>query len=323
MTIRYIYTFFCWCLINAAWAKPEISIQFLDDIEISAETILLKDIAVIAGGGPDVEKLKTLEVGRSANFGLTRYLSTRPIYTRHLAPLEDKYTLKNYQEKRIRIKTTSREYARDSLKNLVEAFLKENFPRYEEIDFEFLHVPKNIHLPSGPYKIRLKVSDTFQCHGRQSLEIIVKEINGRRRVQNMAIYLRAFGKVLVAASKIRRKEKLTAENIRIEKRDITAVSGMPLRKPSDVLGQLAKQTIIPGRIITTRLVELDPVIKSGDEVTVISDNGPISISINGIARQDGQLGQIIQVKNLVSLKLVRGRVLEAGILELVKLSTRG
>src|SRR2546423_1085948 len=76
----------------AAAPPSQVSIRFRDQSFVEGETIRLGDIArILAGGEHAVAELETLEVAKSAGFGLTRMLDTDVLFARFLQPFAGRF----------------------------------------------------------------------------------------------------------------------------------------------------------------------------------------------------------------------------------------
>ncbi len=68
-------------------------------------------------------------------------------------------------------------------------------------------------------------------------------------------------------------------------------------------------------------LEIAPLVRRGDRVTITVRSKGLQIVTSGKAKQDGQLGEMIRVMNLESKKNVYAEVVNAGDV-LIVLSTR-
>jgi flagella basal body P-ring formation protein FlgA len=193
----------------------------------------------------------------------------------------------------------------------------------EDCQFEFISVPSKLKVPKSPHTLTLKKSKGFERKGRQKLELVIKGEKNLKRVISLGIFIRLFDSVWVAERRITRGSPINSQHIRKAYRDITRLAGVPVRRISELQNRLARQTITEGRVLTSRLIKLEPIVRQGESVNVVSRRNGILLTLQGIARQDGCLGQIIRVKSLLNHQVVKARVLENGRLELVSLATRG
>ena len=60
-----------------------------------------------------------------------------------------------------------------------------------------------------------------------------------------------------------------------------------------------------------------PIIKRGEEVTVVLDQNGMVISTKGVTREDGYLGRSVRVRNSMSKKEFQAEVLDAKTVKVV------
>lgn len=77
----------------------------------------------------------------------------------------------------------------------------------------------------------------------------------------------------------------------------------------------AKRNIKAGQVVTPNLVRAQKMVLRGEHITIIAQNGGLNLRVKGKALMDGQMGQMIKVKNLNSKKLIYARVISAGMVK--------
>ena len=77
---------------------------------------------------------------------------------------------------------------------------------------------------------------------------------------------------------------------------------------SDIIGRKAKFNLARGAVIKTRQLEIVYPVEKGKAVLVVADNSRLSITVNAIALEAGQLGDMIKVKNSTSGKILNAIV---------------
>ena len=121
-----------------------------------------------------------------------------------------------------------------------------------------------------------------------------------------------FDEVLVASRPIQRGEELAAEAFSIERRPVTTILGRYVNDPTSLDGMRAKMRIPFGRHIDPRFVEPIPDISRGDRVTIEVKVGGIMASADGVASQNGVIGERIVVQNSSSREKLLAEVVEPG-----------
>lgn len=75
----------------------------------------------------------------------------------------------------------------------------------------------------------------------------------------------------------------------------------------------AKRNIKAGQVLTPGLVKAQKLVRRGQHITIVAQNGGLNLRVKGKALMDGQQGQTIKVKNLSSKKLIYAKVVSSGI----------
>ncbi|MEK7273917.1 MAG: flagellar basal body P-ring formation chaperone FlgA [Candidatus Desantisbacteria bacterium] len=122
--------------------------------------------------------------------------------------------------------------------------------------------------------------------------------------------IQEFQKVVVAAADIKIKQIITTKDLRVEERDIIYLRQIPFANIEEAVGKRAVAFIKQGNILTIPLAECPPYISKGDQVTIISRIGNLTITTIGISCADGMIGERIGVKNSDSGKILNGVVCE-------------
>ncbi len=88
-----------------------------------------------------------------------------------------------------------------------------------------------------------------------------------------------------------------------------AVVGGPIAlTPDEIVGKMARRTLLPGKPIPLAAIDNPRVVRNGAEVTMIYVDGALTITTVGAAMQDGATGDLIKVRNADSGVTVQGRV---------------
>jgi flagellar basal body P-ring formation protein FlgA len=292
-----------------------VSIRFSDQVTVDVEDIRLGDLArVLAGEAKVVAELETLVVAKAAGFGLTRVIDTDYLYTRYLKGFGSKYLI-DFDRKAIRVTTRAQIFPSDSLAPLIDAFLAGTPKLTGEIrHWEIARAPTSILVPFIAHTLELSFLGVKR-KGKVDLNLAIRTEAKILRNITIAINLRIEQPVLVATKQIDRDNVISRQNVSLETRETTLMNDVAVIDPKKLLGLLAKVTIIPGRVITPRMVAIPPTVKRGQEAKIVFQNGSVSVSSDAVCRQDGVVGQIITAKNLANNRLVRVRVTEGGRLE--------
>ena len=138
------------------------------------------------------------------------------------------------------------------------------------------------------------------------------------------IEARVYRQVAVAKKDIAIREKLSAENVRLERRP---VEGRVARQATeDFQGKVATHAIRKGAILLVSdmrktavpTLTRETVIKRGDFVRVVARGHGLTVSLRACeSLENGREGETIRLRNPSSKKVVTGRVVAAGEVEIV------
>jgi flagella basal body P-ring formation protein FlgA len=79
-----------------------------------------------------------------------------------------------------------------------------------------------------------------------------------------------------------------------------------------LVGKVATKTILPNRLILPSAVIEGNIVEAGQNVRVVYETEAISISLVGVALQDGIIGDVIRIRNQDSARIITGRISDDG-----------
>ncbi|MEZ5563320.1 MAG: flagellar basal body P-ring formation chaperone FlgA [Gammaproteobacteria bacterium] len=114
--------------------------------------------------------------------------------------------------------------------------------------------------------------------------------------------------VVVAARSLTRDTILAPGDVRVAKLG-PGVSGYgTLGDPAQVLGQRLRRSLEAGAPVTAALLDAPLLVRRGQQVTLEAMAGNFAVRVAGVAQADGALGQLIEVRNGSSGKIVQAVV---------------
>jgi flagella basal body P-ring formation protein FlgA len=99
-----------------------------------------------------------------------------------------------------------------------------------------------------------------------------------------------------------------------------AVSGVPLRPlplAADLVGGRLLRPLSAGAIVQANFVAIRRAVEPGDRVTVVAAIGDVEVSATFVAADGGRPGDVIRVVNPDTKRYVRGRIVRAGLVEVL------
>lgn len=120
--------------------------------------------------------------------------------------------------------------------------------------------------------------------------------------------------VVVAAATVPSGRPLAASELMLDRRDVSAVAD-PLSDIDEAVGQAAMRPLRPGQVLQKRLLSSPVLVKRGDVVQIEARSGPVQVTASGEALEPGRRGDLVRVRNVNTGKVIRARVVEAGMVQ--------
>jgi flagella basal body P-ring formation protein FlgA len=121
---------------------------------------------------------------------------------------------------------------------------------------------------------------------------------------------------LVAARDLSRGQILSEEDLSESLVSYSQSKGA-LKETVQAVGQTLRVSLRAGAPVRDRDLVKTSLVKKGDIVSIIAQSGGLKVTALGQARQDGALGQTITVVNQDSKKVISGRVIGPGQVEVI------
>lgn len=180
---------------------------------------------------------------------------------------------------------------------------------------EIGHLPARLPtFPAGSLAISVDTGGDLVRGRSVWVEISAGEVSHRFPVPYRIRRLRP---VAVAAKRIERGERISPEAVRFEVREVGHLYD-PVFDVTDIAGRTAKQPILAGTTLTRAAFEVPPLVRAGAPVSVIARTGGVEVTVEGEARQNGHMGDVIRVFVPTAHRTLPARVTgraEAAVLE--------
>lgn len=179
----------------------------------------------------------------------------------------------------------------------------------ESIELRVLPFPA-VPLPPGNVHYRVLQPARVAGAGAQNF-LIAAEIAGKEEARLwVKTEIRAFGDVVVAAAPLGRHEIIGAKDVRVERREISARGSRSITRLDDAIGKQSTRALDANEILTQNSLDRPTAMKRGSAIVLVFETGGLRVESAGIADEGGKIGDLIQVKNSSSGKLLRGVVLD-------------
>ena len=121
--------------------------------------------------------------------------------------------------------------------------------------------------------------------------------------------------VVAITRPLKRESVISSEDIALLEKDVGNLTQGYLTALDQALGKKLTRTVLADQILLPSQLGQAEVIRRGDQVTIHAKSGSVVVRMPGEALSDGAPGQQIRVKNLSSERVIRARVIGAGVVE--------
>ncbi len=123
--------------------------------------------------------------------------------------------------------------------------------------------------------------------------------------------------VLILKHAVARGMHVSAADVTVQMRKVAGFTSAFLGSPAELSGRSVDRTLAAGTPLTVDMFTADPVVRRGQEVTLIAQADGIEVRAAGLALQDARAGARLKVENVSSQKIVEGvaessRIVEVG-----------
>jgi len=129
------------------------------------------------------------------------------------------------------------------------------------------------------------------------------------------VYIQYYDRVAVAINNLPANKILTQEDIRVERTDVSSNTIPYLKDPQQIIGKQLTRPLLLGQPFSPYLLKPPIIVHRGDKVMLLSNTRTIEVNMQGEALANAAVGQTIQVRNLRSKRIVEGKLLENGVVD--------
>lgn len=288
-------------------------IDMLPRATVDNDPILLGDIALIRGQDATlVSELKLLVVGRAPMPGKSRqidaaYVSLRLKQNRIPA---DQVALNETTPTLVVRNSTI--VTRNQIKRVIkDALLGEDLFHGRRGVVRDIRVTGDLIAPPGDLSYQVTFTEKSIRSNKIPVSVSVF-VNGKQYRKVWATLLAdILQEVVVLNHTMRRYQRITAEDIQLVDMNLADIPQNAITSAQDILDKRITKSLLAGTVLRTDIVELPPLIKRGDIVTVKAVSGVLQVTTFGKAKNNGHQGERIKLVNIDTRKEVYGYVVDA------------
>jgi flagella basal body P-ring formation protein FlgA len=180
-----------------------------------------------------------------------------------------------------------------------------------EVHIRKLAMSGPTELPEGIIDFEVLAPQQWEGWGKASITVYARQ--GNRVVRNISVQVdvEALAEMVIPVHQIDHGSIISEGDVVLKKWDVSGLQGKYMGKVGDAVGKKARNTLRPNTPIKPDQLERIALIKSGQAVTILAENGNMRITVIGKAKSAGAEGDTISVQNMMSLKEFPARVIDA------------
>lgn len=110
---------------------------------------------------------------------------------------------------------------------------------------------------------------------------------------------------------------IAADQLVVQRRDVGAIDAPAFADPAALVGRVPNRALAPGVVPTEADLALGAPLRRGDPVVLVSRTGGVEVRMAGRALGAARAGGVVAVENPSSHRLLRGRLVAEGVVELL------
>lgn len=168
-----------------------------------------------------------------------------------------------------------------------------------------------ISLPPGEVTYEITAPRQWEGWGKTYLNLVVRVDDRVVKNTGIPVEVEALAEMVVALRQLERGEVIGEGDIALQMRDMATAPGRVCLNPADVIGKKVRVGIRGNSPVRSDYLERVPVVRGGQLVTIVAENGELKITASGRVRASGAEGDLVMVQNLSSKKDVQARVINS------------
>jgi len=118
------------------------------------------------------------------------------------------------------------------------------------------------------------------------------------------------GPVIQLSRSLPRNHLVRGRDLKVGRGDISIYGPGTITTLSDAVGKRLRIARRAGTVLAARDLLVVPLIRRGERVGIVAKVKGIRVKVAGVSREDGQRGELVRVKNLMSRRMLMARVVD-------------
>jgi flagella basal body P-ring formation protein FlgA len=289
------------------------TISIFEKSESNDADVHLGDIAEIRNGDPAlIQKLKGLVIVAAPLPGKSFSFDGPYILSRLKQSNVDLAQVMIQSPEVIEVSTKSIEISRKMIEDIVLSFLKDKIPwDKNRVRVKLIQTSENLFLPDRPYTYKVIPPVKPSYLGKVPLNVVF-DVQGQPPKKAWAtVKIEVETDAVVVQKPLNRNQTIENDDVHVVSMDMADLPSNYVSRLEDVVGKKTLRAMNPKEVFRTDIVELPPMVKRNDRVSIVAESESLRITAVGEVKESGCRGDRVKVVNLNSNKEIFARVLDS------------
>jgi len=290
----------CGLWIDAPVSIAQTKIILLDKAIVSGPGVLLKEIAKFEGGTPEfIEKLGSINLSSAPPptqaIAITNQFIEFKLKENRIAKTETIITGVSKVAVYLDTVIINGEKIAEIVREYLAGYLSDMGTDYT---IEIMRIPPPRSAAKRDLLVKVRPLTIGRTKGSFNLQVGI--YNGDKLSQSIPVpvKVRTFETMVVASTLLTVGTKITEDNIKVITEESTMYNNDFIKDMSLAIGKETKRMVRAERPLRIDDLVMPKLVNRGDPITIEVTKGGITILCKGIAKQDGRLGDTIQVTRI-------------------------
>ena len=203
------------------------------------------------------------------------------------------------------------EITRKMIEDIVTDFLNDKIPwEKNRVTIDIVQIPNGLVLPNRPYSCRVVPPNKTSYLGTVSLSLVFDVPGQPAKKASAIVRIAVETNAIVVQKPLNRNQTIEKEDVAIISMDMADLPSNYVSSLEDVVGKKTLRAMNPKEVLRSDIVELPPMVKRNDRVSIVAESGSLRITAAGEVKESGGRGERVKVINLSSNKEIFARVLD-------------
>ena len=210
------------------------------------------------------------------------------------------------------VDSASIEITRNMIEDIVMDFLNAKVPwDKNRVKIKLVQISNSLMLPNMPYSYKVVPPNDTRYLGMVPLNVVF-DVQGQPSKKAWAtVKIEVETDVIVVNKPLNRNQAIEKDDVNVISMDMADLPSNYISRLEDVVGKKTLRVMNPKEVFRTDIVELPPMVKRKDRVSIVAESGNLRITAVGEVKESGGTGDRVKVVNLSSNKEIFARVLDS------------